>query len=160
MDEIVVRDVRQDEAKHVMEMTRLMVLDMQRYGGRIAATDESVWNKIAVDISEELSGDQHKYFIAETANFNRIGISGARVVTLGGAFAPKKIVHLSVVYVLPDYRRLGVATKLISRTLEWGHILRADYFDLNVLVANPARSLYQRFGFSEVAVNMIKLIQD
>jgi ribosomal protein S18 acetylase RimI-like enzyme len=33
-----------------------------------------------------------------------------------------------------------------------------DYFDLNVVAGNPARSLYQKFGFSDVAINMIRPI--
>jgi hypothetical protein len=38
--------------------------------------------------------------------------------------------------------------------LEWGRHAGGDYFDLNVVVGNPARSLYQKFGFSDAAINM------
>jgi hypothetical protein len=32
-DQIAVRDARVDENKYIMEMTRLMVCEMERYGG-------------------------------------------------------------------------------------------------------------------------------
>ncbi len=69
----------------------------------------------------------------------------------------KRIVHISMVYALSSYPG-GVGSKLISGTLDWGRAVGGDYFDLNNLVGNPARSLYQRFGFSEIAINMTRPI--
>jgi hypothetical protein len=57
-DDIVVRDARIDESRYIMEMTRLMFRDMERYGDRRSATtDESAWDEHAVRIAEELKGD-------------------------------------------------------------------------------------------------------
>jgi ribosomal protein S18 acetylase RimI-like enzyme len=157
-NEIIVRDARIDESGYIMEMTRLMVCDMERYGGRAPATDESAWDKHAVRIEEELKGDNSKYLIAEASDDKRIGLAVARVQVLEGVFATKKIIHISMVYVLPSYRRAGVGSKLISGTLDWGRAVGGDYFDLNVLAGNPAKSLYQKFGFSDVAINMTRPI--
>jgi GNAT superfamily N-acetyltransferase len=106
----------------------------------------------------ELKADNFKYLIAEAADSKRIGLGGARITTLEGVFAPKKIIHISVVYVLPSFHRTGVASKLISQMLDWGRHVGGDYFDLNVVVGNPARSLYQKFGFSDAAINMTRPI--
>jgi GNAT superfamily N-acetyltransferase len=157
-DGIAVRDARFDENRYIMEMTRLMVCEMERHGGRPATTDETAWNEHAVRIAAELKTDNFKYLIAEAADSNRIGLGGARINTLEGVFAPKKIIHISVVYVLPSFRRTGVASELISQMLDWGRHAGGDYFDLNIVVGNPARSLYQKFGFSDAAINMTRPI--
>lgn len=156
MIELLVRDARCQEAGFVMEMTREMIVDMERYGGRKATTDESAWDKIAIDIEEELRGEKSKFLIAETGDSDRIGLAAIGIIPLGGAFAPKKIIHLRLVYVLPSFRGIGVGSKLISAALDWGRRVGGDFCDLNVLARNPARSLYEKFGFSEVAVNMMK----
>jgi GNAT superfamily N-acetyltransferase len=105
-----------------------------------------------------LKADKFKYLIAEAADSKRIGLGGARINTLEGVLAPKKIIHISVVYVLPSFRRTGVASKLMSQILDWGRHAGGDYFALNVVVGNPARSLYQKFGFSDAAINMTRPI--
>jgi GNAT superfamily N-acetyltransferase len=134
------------------------VRDMERYGGRTATTDDSAWDKHIVRIAEELNGDNFKYLIAEIGDGERIGLAGARINILEGVFAAKTIIHISVVYVLPSFRRAGVGSKLISQTLDWGRRVGGDYFDLNVVAGNPARSLYQKFGFSDAAINMTRPI--
>jgi ribosomal protein S18 acetylase RimI-like enzyme len=154
--EIMVRDARLDESRYIMEMTRSMIRDMERYGGRAPTTDESAWDKLAVDLAVEFKEDKSKYLIAEAADGKRIGLAGARINTLEGVFATKRIIHISVVYVLPSYRRAGVGSKLISQTLDWGRDVGGDYFDLNVVAGNPARSLYRKLGFSEAAINMTR----
>ena len=108
--------------------------------------------------SDEAAEDDHVTLIAEAADSSRIGLGGARINTLEGVFAPKKIIHIGIVYVLPSLRRTGVASKLISRMLDWGRHAGGDYFDLNVVAGNPARSLYQKFGFSDAAINMTRPI--
>jgi ribosomal protein S18 acetylase RimI-like enzyme len=153
-DEIVVRDARFDESRFIMEMTRLMVRDMEQYGGRTATPDESAWDEQAVRIAEELKENNFKYLIAEVGDGKRIGLSEARINILEGVFAAKRIVHVGVVYVLPSFRRAGVGSKLISQILDWGRHVGGDYFDLNVVAGNPAKSLYQKFGFSDAAINM------
>jgi GNAT superfamily N-acetyltransferase len=157
-DEIVVRDARFDESRYIMEMTRLMVCDMERYGGRTPTTDESAWDKHAVRIAEELKEGKFKYLIAEVPDGKRIGVAGARINILEGVFAARRMIHISIVYVLPSFRRAGVGSKLISQTLDWGRDVGGDYFDLNVVAGNPARSLYQKFGFSDAAINMTRPI--
>lgn len=157
-DGIAIRDARFDEIRYVMEMTRLMVCEMERYGGRPATRDESAWNGHAARIEAELKAGNLKCLIAEAADSNRIGLGGARINTLEGVFAPKKVIHIGILFVLPSFRQKGVASKLISEMLDWGKSAGGDYFDLNVLVGNPARSLYQQFGFSDAAINMIRPI--
>jgi GNAT superfamily N-acetyltransferase len=86
------------------------------------------------------------------------GIGQTKRGILEGILAARRIIHISVVYVLPSFRRAGVGSKLMSRTLDWGRSVGGDYFDLNIVVGNPARSLYQKLGFSDAAINMTRPI--
>jgi len=42
--------------------------------------------------------------------------------------------------------------------LDWGRHAGGDYFDLNVVVGTPARSPYQKFGFSDASTSMARPI--
>ena len=95
MDKMTVRDARHDEAAFIVQMIRHMVVDMASYGGNTPATDGAAWEKIAVAIAGELKGNNVKYLVAESANGEPIGVAGAELTTLGGAFAPKKTLHIS-----------------------------------------------------------------
>jgi GNAT superfamily N-acetyltransferase len=116
-DTIVVRDARHDEAQFIVQMIRHMVEDMATYGGYAPATEHEACEKLSVAIAAELRGQNSKYVIAEAPNGDRIGVAGAELRTLGGAFAPKKTLHISVVYVLPSLRRNGIGGKLLASIL-------------------------------------------
>ena len=94
--------------------------------------------------------------VAESADGGPIGVAGAELTTLGGAFAPKKTLHISVVYVLPRLRHGGIGGRLIAKLLDWGRAAGCELCDLNVLSGNPARSLYERCGFSVSEVKMVR----
>jgi GNAT superfamily N-acetyltransferase len=111
-DKLAVRDARHDEAQFIVQMIRHMVADMAAYGGYAPATEHGAWETLSVAIAAELHGENSKYVIAEAANGDRIGVAGAELRTLGGAFEPKKTLHISVVYVLPSLRRNGIGGKL------------------------------------------------
>ena len=156
MDKIVVRDARHDEAELIVQMIRHMVREMASYGGHAPATDDAAWEKMAIVIAGELKGNNAKYVIAELANGDAIGVAGAALITLGGAFVPKKTLHISAIYVLPPFRRGGIGGRLIARILDWGRAAGSELCDLNVLSENPAKSLYETCGFSVVEVKMVR----
>jgi GNAT superfamily N-acetyltransferase len=158
MDNIVVREAAPDEARTIVQMVRRMVADMASYGGHAPATDDSAWNKLVRDIAEELRGNFAKYLIAESTEGEPIGVAGAKLSTLGGAFEPKTTLHISIAYVLPQHRRKGIATVFLKKMLDWGRAVGADQCDLNVLSNNPAKSLYQKHGFSIFELSMVRLL--
>jgi GNAT superfamily N-acetyltransferase len=155
MDKIAVRDARDDEGQFIVHMIRHMVADMATYGGYAPATDHEAWETLSVAVAAELRGQNSKYVIAEVSNGHRIGVAGAELRTLGGAFAPKKTLHINVVYVLPSLRRNGIGGKLLATILDWGRTVGSEQCELNVLSKNPARSLYEKHGFSVVEVKMV-----
>jgi [ribosomal protein S18]-alanine N-acetyltransferase len=61
--------------------------------------------------------------------------------------------HINNLAVAPAFRRTGVATALLARVLGDGATLGASRATLEVRRSNdPARLLYERFGFSVVGV--------
>jgi ribosomal protein S18 acetylase RimI-like enzyme len=160
MIEFTVREAQYEEADFVADMLRQTIIEMEQYGGRQATTDESSWQKVTADIENELKGGQSSFLIAETPDADRIGMAASAIINLAGAFAAKRIIHLRFVYVQPPYRGLGAGSKLIAAALDWGRRAGGDCCDLNVLAQNPARTLYTKLGFSEVAINMIKSLRD
>jgi GNAT superfamily N-acetyltransferase len=156
MDNIAFRDARDGEAPLIAQMIRNMVTDMAVYGGNAPATDNAAWEKIAAMIADQLGGTSAKYLIAETADGDAVGIAGAELITLGGAFAPKKTLHITAVYVLPPFRRGGIGGALLTRILDWGCAAGSEQCDLNVLSDSPAKSLYERHGFSVLGLKMVR----
>jgi len=156
MDNIILRDARDGEAGFIVQMIRNMVADMAGYGGNAPATDNAAWEKVTAMVADDLRGTSVKYLIAETAGGDAVGIAGAELITLGGAFAPKKTLHISAVYVLPQFRRGGIGSALLTRLLDWGRTAGSEQCDLNVLTNNPAKSLYEKHGFSVLEVKMTR----
>ena len=156
MDNIALRDARDGEAGVIVQMIREMVTDMAGYGGNAPATDNAAWEKIAGTVADELRGARAKYVIAETGGRDAVGLGGAELITLGGAFAPKKTLHITAIYVVPQFRRGGIGSALLTRMLDWGQAVGSKRCDLNVLTNNPAKSLYEKHDFSVLEVKMIR----
>jgi ribosomal protein S18 acetylase RimI-like enzyme len=150
------RDAREDEAPLIVQLIRHMVADMAAHGGHAPTSDSTALDKLETAVADELKGDDAKYLIAESVSREAFGIAGARLITLGGPFAPKRVLHISVVYVRPRFRRGGIGGALLARILEWGRAAGGEECDLNVLSANPAKSLYEKHGFSVVEVKMVR----
>jgi len=156
MDEITIRDARYDEASIIVPMIRSMVSEMASHGGHAPATDNMAWTNLTAGIADELKGANAKYVIAESAGDDPIGAAGAQLITLGGAFAPKKTLHVGVVYVRPEFRRGGVGGSMLVRLLDWGRAVGCEECDLAVLSKSPAMSLYEKKGFAPFQVKMTR----
>jgi ribosomal protein S18 acetylase RimI-like enzyme len=155
MNRMTVRDAGRDEVRSIVQMIRSMVADMANYGGHAPTTDDAALENVAAAIVDELKGNNTKYLIAESAGGNLVGLAAAKLVTLEGVFAPKKTLHISVVYVPPQFRRSGIGGALVAKLMDWGRTIGAEQCDLNVLTKNPARSLYEKHGFEAIEVKMV-----
>jgi hypothetical protein len=96
-------------------MIRRMVGDMERYGGYAATTDQAAWSNLEARVADEIQGTDARYVIAKLDGNDPIGVAGARLVTLGGAFSPMITLHLSVLYVVPKFRNAGIGGRLLDR---------------------------------------------
>src|SRR5262249_17005450 len=159
MNEIVVRDASPAEAPFIAQMICRMVTDMASYGGHAPAMPESASQKMQTMVTDALRSADTKYLIAESIKGEPLGVTGGELITLGGAFATKRTIHIHVVYVIPQFRRGGIATALLTRILDWGRERGAEQCTLNVLANNPARSLYDKHGFSTFELKLVRSLQ-
>ena len=124
MVEFTLRDARSDEAKLIVPMIRRMVADMASHGGYAPAVDEASWEKVTTGIAKDLGSPRTRFVVAQSSAGDWLGIAGGGLVTLGGAFAPKETLHISAVYVAPQFRRAGIARRLVAMLLDWGRASR------------------------------------
>ncbi len=78
---------------------------------------------------------------------------GGRVIGFCSFWRVLDELHINNLAVLPEFRRRGAATALLTYVLSQGQALGARRATLEVRRSNdPARLLYERFGFSVAGV--------
>ncbi len=73
-----------------------------------------------------------------------------------GVFQAADYVHISDLYVKEEFRRRGVAHKLLAEVENWTRGQGLTVMELNVLRDNPARQLYRRLGFHDHRLTLIR----
>ncbi|MGA3291442.1 MAG: GNAT family N-acetyltransferase [Candidatus Bathyarchaeia archaeon] len=69
----------------------------------------------------------------------------------------RKMGHIGPVYVIPAYRRRGIAAALMKEALKWLKERKVEYADLNVCVENAiANAAWTAMGFKPHQRNLIK----
>ena len=135
-----------------------MVAEMESNGGHWAAREEAAWVAFAEKVSKLLSStEEHVYVLSEIEDSRRIqGFAEANSYMVGGAFEPKKMLHISSVFVHTDHRGTGIGRHLIEEVLNWGRSIDCETCELNVLCGNPAKRLYENIKFKEIRIQMIR----
>jgi len=68
-----------------------------------------------------------------------------------------KMGHIGAVYVVPAYRRRGIAAALMKEALKWMKNREVEYVDLNVVAQNSAAiAAWKALGFELVSHNSIQ----
>ena len=158
MTGIAIRDAALNDVSLIVEMIYAMLRDMELHGGDAISTAASAPNELSGRIIEDLKQKSTKYLIAETDKGEPIGLACARTTQMDLVFEPRNAVHLSAVYVLPEWTDRGVGSKLVSEIVDWARACGAEFCSLNVLTKSPARSMYVRHGFDEIRMSMRKLL--
>jgi ribosomal protein S18 acetylase RimI-like enzyme len=69
----------------------------------------------------------------------------------------QKMGHIAAVYVIPAYRRQGIASALMKEALKWMKERKVEYVSLNVVVQNAeAIAAYTAMGFKPNQCNLIQ----
>jgi ribosomal protein S18 acetylase RimI-like enzyme len=64
---------------------------------------------------------------------------------------------IGLMYVLPEFRRLGIASTLMDRVFEYVKSKGVSHVRLNVIASNtPAYNLYEKMGFVDYSITMRK----
>ncbi len=69
----------------------------------------------------------------------------------------KRYAHIFLLYVVPEYRRRGIAKKLLKEAENWAKIRGDHQIGLQVFPQNQAAiNLYQKIGFQTQSIMMLK----
>lgn len=99
------------------------------------------WSKDS--ISNEVNNPLAKYIVAiDNSNNELVGFIGAWIIA-GEADIMNVAVH-------PSYRKVGIASKLLSSLIDLCNNLNCSNINLEVRASNlPAQNLYKKFSFIE-----------
>jgi len=99
------------------------------------------WSKDS--ISNEVNNPFAKYIVAiDNSNNELVGFIGAWIIA-GEADIMNVAVH-------PSYRKVGIASKLLSSLIDLCNNLNCSNINLEVRASNlPAQNLYKKFSFIE-----------
>ena len=158
MLQIDIRHGTAEDAKLITDLIRSMVAEMALYGGHTVNDSPEIWSSMAELVKTNSIRKDYIYLIASYRSLvqTTVGFAAANLESADNIFAAKKRLHISAVYTDPNVRRQGIARQLIQKALDCGRRMNAEEADLNVLVANPSRRLYEHLGFQPHEISMVK----
>jgi ribosomal protein S18 acetylase RimI-like enzyme len=162
MPQINIRYGTTKDAALIAELIENMVSEMAQFGGHAVDYSPEVWSSMAERVSANSARHEHIYLIASEASpaQTAVGLIAANIEPLGDVFLAKTRLHISAIYTVPSARRQGVARQLIQEVVKWGQQLNTVEVDLHVLIANPARRLYEQLGFQPHEISMVKKLNN
>ena len=153
----MIREAHCKEITIITGMIRRMVEETAACGGYPPSTNESDWKAFADVIAEQMTRETYRCFMADLKQSDRIvGCTAGEIITLSSVLAPRKILHINAVYVLPAFRRSGIASQLLETLMGWGKTQGCQMCDLNVGVHNPAKALYEKHQFKGFRLQMVR----
>ena len=118
--------------------------------------NEARWRKHILSVYEE---DENQILIAE--NDGKI-VGFIKIITLvkHPLVSNIRCSLISDMYVLPAFRRKGVAFTLMNRVFEYVKSKGVTHVRLNVMERNiPAYNLYEKMGFVDYSIIMMKQLE-
>jgi ribosomal protein S18 acetylase RimI-like enzyme len=147
--EIIVRKAVPQEAAVITGFLRSMVDAMAAVGASIPVHDKKKWLDIQTNIESAISHNERLYLLAEYEKEKNkpLGFIEASIFSMPVVFEPRKVLHIHSLYVVDAERRKGIATELMKQMLMAGREKGCTEAELDTLVANPARGMFERLGF-------------
>jgi len=106
---------------------------------------------------ENITSEDSFVILAEAVE--EIGFISATIEESPPVFSRGDRLKINEIYVTPEYRRQGVASKLISKIRRLTEYKDVETIELNVNIRNEsAQELYQNLGFKTEKKRMIKWI--
>jgi len=144
MQLIAIRRFRSDEIDAVLNMRRLMTLELDAEDLDVAFPG---WRARFAAFSRELiARDAAMFFVAE---------HGGTLIGMGGVYKLRNhrseiygqpAAYITSVYVTPEYRRQGVATRVTQAAVEWARDHGCGVVRLRA--SDSGRRVYEAIGFT------------
>lgn len=152
---IVLQEATPQDIDTLVGYFQEMLRAMASYGGHALIENDQLDVKVRAHFAE-LQSEDRVCLIAVQAEGeqNPVGVVDATIEKPYDVFKPKPVLHIHGVYVEPDHRGEGIGRRLLEAALEWGREKGCVEAELNTLVGNPARNLYERMGFKVFELEM------
>jgi GNAT superfamily N-acetyltransferase len=156
--QVSVRRATEADLPRIAEFLRHMLADMAAVGGHPVSTAPEQWKTAEAEFHDHLQAPDCLHLLAEVADTqpSTLGWAFARSTEREPMFESVRLLHISALYVSPAYRRRGIGRTLLAATLDWGRSIGCTEAELNVLIDNPARSLYRDLGFRAFEIEMTR----
>ena len=152
--DIEIKHAEDSDCQSVSRFVRAALAADQPWGGHEINPDEVFWGEYSEKFVV-LNRQDHRLFLIAWADDAAVGCLCGKAIELHRAFAPKKAFHVDIVYVAPESRQRGVATRLLQAGLRWAGHQGCQESHLNVLAGNAnAIGLYKKLGFRTVRHEM------
>ncbi|MBF2021955.1 MAG: GNAT family N-acetyltransferase [Hydrococcus sp. C42_A2020_068] len=151
-----IRKLSHQEIEMIVEYLQAMLDEMASFGGHVFQDSDSGSNWLLDCIQSQIDSSDHLFLGVEldAASSQLIGILEASVANSPPVFLPKSSLHIHAIYVVPAYRRSGVALSLFEAAFQWGRDKGCTEVDLHVLQNSPAKLLYEGLGFKAFQIEM------
>lgn len=151
-----IRKLTHQEIDSVIEFLQAMLGEMASFGGHILQDPDSGLDWFCKHIQVQIESPDQCFLGAEinASPSQMIGILEASIANFPPVFQSKSSLHIHAIYVVPKYRRSGVARSLIEAAFKWGRDKGCTEADLNVLRSLPAKLLYEGLGFEDFQIEM------
>lgn len=151
-----IRKLAHQEIDTAIEFIQAMLDAMASFSGHALQDPHSISNWLRSPIQSQIDSPDHLFLVAELdiSPNQLIGILEASIIELSSVFLPKSSLHIHAIYVVPQYRRSGIARSLMEAAFKWGRDKGCTEADLHVLRNSPAKSLYESLGFEDFQIEM------
>jgi ribosomal protein S18 acetylase RimI-like enzyme len=151
-----IRKLSHQEIEMIVEYLQAMLDEMASFGGHGFQNSDAGSTWLRDCIQSQITAPDHLFLGGEldTVPSQLIGILEASIAHLPPVFLPKSSLHIHAIYVVPAYRRCGVARSLFEAAFQWGRDKGCTEVDLHVLQNSPAKLLYEGLGFKAFQIEM------
>ena len=152
---VSIREVTPADAQTVADLREAMFLDI----GWIEGTREEVVAATVKYFARTIADGTYIGFVAEDDGVP-IGTAGAVVIFVPpyGEDLTGRIPRVQNVYVVPEYRRQGIARELFARLIE--RLRASGLRRISLMATDDGRPLYEEFGFEDVPEMSLMLDSD
>lgn len=149
--EFIVRRGRRDDAPDAARLWMQSANEHTAHDGIYATSSEA--ERTMRRFLADLTNSSHSFLFVAIVEDETIGFISGELREGSPAFHPKTWASVDDVYVVPDYRSLGVGRALLENVEGWARERGASGISLQVAAANErGRKFYEKLGFREVSI--------
>lgn len=140
--EVFIKEAAQEDIKEINNLLTDLIQDERQY-------DENINKNYVVKNYYEQFFEKQDYciIVAKEKNNNILGYGFGFIVDCNSVY-DRKFAQLDALYVKPEYRKMGIAKRIIKHFTEWSKENKVLYIELKVCNSNSkAIELYEKEGF-------------